>query len=257
MSKIHKTAIIDPKANIDNDVEIGPYCVIEGKVNIAKGTKLYNNVTVLNGATIGENNEIYPGAVIGGKPQDLKFSGEFTEVFLGNNNVIRECCTLNRGTMATGKTIIGDNCLFMAYSHAAHDTVIGNNVILANSVGIGGHVHLGDYVILGGLTGVHQFVHIGKYTMIGAHSMVVKDVIPYALFDGDPLTYEGLNVIGLKRRGFSVELIDKIKKVYGIIYGGEFNTTQALAKIAELNYQVPEIDYAINFIKNSKRGISK
>jgi len=261
MTKIHQTAIIHPQAEIDSSVEIGAYCVIEKGVKIGAGSKLYNNVSVFTGATIGENNEIFPNVVIAALPQDLKFlresKDEFTEVIIGNNNVIRECVTINRATLHTRKTVIGNNCLFMAYSHAAHDCVIGNNVILANSVALGGHVNIGDFAILGGLAGIHQFVHIGAHCMVGAASMVVKDVPPYSLFSGNDLKFSGLNLIGLKRRGFSDEAIESLKNAYHLLYRSGFNTTQALNKIKETVSLTPEVQYLIEFIESSKRGLAK
>jgi UDP-N-acetylglucosamine acyltransferase len=257
MTKIHPTAIINPKAEIDIDVEIGPFCVIDEDVKIMKGCKLYNNVSVFRYATIGENNIFYPGSVICALPQDIKFDGGFSEVIIGNNNTFRECVTVSRGTHATDKTVIGSNSLFMAYSHVAHDDRIGNSCILANSVALGGHVHLGDFVILGGLVGIHQFVSVGKYTMIGAHSMIVKDVPPYTLFSGNPVCYEGLNVIGLKRRGFSAESIDTLKTIYTLLYGSGLNVSQAVNKIKNEFKVEKEIAEVISFIENSRRGISK
>jgi len=257
MTKIHPTAIISPKAEIDSDVEIGPFCVIDDDVKIMKGCKLYNNVSIFRYATVGENNIFYPGTVICALPQDIKFDGGFSEVIIGNNNTFRECVTVSRGTHATDKTIIGNNSLFMAYSHVAHDDRIGNSCILANSVALGGHVHLEDFVILGGLVGIHQFVSIGKYSMIGAHSMIVKDVPPYTLFSGNPLSYEGLNVIGLKRKGFSGESIDLLKKVYTLLYNSGLNVSQAVDKIKNEFEIVNEVAEVLNFIEKSRRGLSK
>jgi UDP-N-acetylglucosamine acyltransferase len=257
MTKIHPTSIVSPKAEIDIDVEIGPFCVIDDDVKIMKGCKLYNNVSIFRYATIGENNIFYPGAVICALPQDIKFDGGFSEVFIGNNNTFRECVTVSRGTHATDKTVIGNNCLFMAYSHVAHDDRIGSNCILANSVALGGHVHLEDYVILGGLVGIHQFVSVGKYSMIGAHSMITKDVPPYTLFSGNPLYYEGLNVIGLKRRGFSGESITLLKTIYTLLYNSGLNVSQAVDKIKNEFKVENEVAEVINFIENSRRGLSK
>src|ERR1039457_222672 len=257
MTKIHPNAIISPKAEIDTDVEIGPFCVIDADVKIMKGCKLYNSVSIFNGARIGENNIFYPGSVISALPQDIKFDGGFPEVFIGNNNTFRECVTVSRGTHATDKTVIGNNSLFMAYSHVAHDGRIGSNCILANSVALGGHVHLEDFVILGGLVGIHQFVSVGKYTMIGAHSMIVKDVPPYTLFSGNPLCYEGLNVIGLKRRGFSAESITLLKSVYTLLYSPALNVSQAVDKIKNEFKLENEVAEVINFIEKSRRGLSK
>ncbi|MDR3668499.1 MAG: acyl-ACP--UDP-N-acetylglucosamine O-acyltransferase [Ignavibacteriaceae bacterium] len=257
MSNIHPTAIINPKAEIDSDVEIGPFCVIDEDVRILKGCKLYNNVSIYSHARIGENNIFYPGSVISALPQDIKFDGGFSEVIIGNNNTFRECVTVSRGTHATNKTVIENNSLFMAYAHVGHDGRIGNSCILANSVALGGHVHLEDYVILGGLVGIHQFVSVGKYTMIGAHSMIVKDVPPYTLFSGNPLCFEGLNVIGLKRRGFSAEAINTLKSIYTLLYSAGLNVSQAVDKIKNEFKVEKEVAEVISFIENSRRGLSK
>jgi UDP-N-acetylglucosamine acyltransferase len=257
MTQIHPTAIISPKAEIDIDVEIGPFCVIDEDVRIRKGCKLYNNVSIFSHARIGENNTFYPGAVISALPQDIKFDGGFSEVIIGNNNTFRECVTVSRGTHATNKTTIGNNSLFMAYAHVGHDGRIGNSCILANSVALGGHVHLEDFVILGGLVGIHQFVSVGKYSMIGAHSMIVKDVPPYTLFSGNPLYYEGLNVIGLKRKGFSSESIELLKKVYTLLYSSGLNVSQAVNKIKDEFKLENEVAEVISFIEKSRRGLSK
>ena len=257
MTKIHPNSIISSKAEIDVDVEICPFCVIDDDVKIMKGCKLYNNVSILNGARIGENNIFFPGTVISALPQDIKFDGGFSEVFIGNNNIFRECVSINRGTHATNKTIIGNNCLFMTSSHVGHDCRVGNNCILANCVGLGGHVHLEDYAIIGGIVGVHQFVSIGRHSMVGALSMVGKDVPPYTLFSGNPLNYEGLNVIGLRRRGFSGESIALLKNIYNILYTAGFNVSQAVAKIKNEFKLENEVAEVINFIEKSRRGLSK
>jgi UDP-N-acetylglucosamine acyltransferase len=257
MRKIHPSAIIDSKAEIADDVEIGPFCVIQEDVRIGKGTKLINNVSIFNGARLGENNVLYPGASISTTPQDLKFADEYTEVFIGNNNSIRECVTVSRATKDTKKTVIGNNCLLMAYSHVAHDCRLDNHCILANSAALGGHVMLEEYAILGGLVGIHQFVRIGKHSMIGAHSMVVKDVPPFSLYSGNPLEYNGLNIRGLRRRNFSDESIESLKKTYSLIFNSNLNTTQALEKIQTEIHLCEEVNYLITFIRESKRGISK
>ena|ERR1035437_579269 len=257
MTKIHPTSIISPKAEIDVDVEVGPFCVIDADVKIMKGCKLYNNISIFNGARIGENNIFFPGTVISALPQDIKFDGGFSEVFIGNNNTFREFVSINRGTHATNKTIIGNNCLFMANSHVGHDSRVGNNCIIANSTALGGHVHLEDFVILGGLVGVHQFVSVGKHSMVGALSMVAKDVPPYTLFSGNPLDYEGLNVIGLRRRGFSSESINLLKTIYSLLYRSGLNVSQAVNKIKNEFKLENEVAEVINFIEKSRRGLSK
>jgi UDP-N-acetylglucosamine acyltransferase len=257
MPVIHHTSIVAPGADISDNVEIGPFCLIEEDVKIGKGTKLLNHVTIYNGARLGEGNIIYPGAVIAGIPQDLKFKGEYSEVFIGNKNTIRECVTVSRATIEPYRTSIGDNCLLMAYSHVAHDCALGDNCILANSVALGGHVKIEDYVVCGGLVGVHQFVKLGKHSMIGAHSMVVKDVVPFALFSGDPLKYSGINTVGLKRRNFSQEKIELIRKALNLLFSSNFNVSQAVEKIINEFPGTDELDSLINFVKSSSRGIAK
>lgn len=257
MPKIHPSSIVSPKAEINDDVHIGPFCIIEEDVKIDSGTILLNNVNVYKGARIGKNNIFYSGAAISTTPQDLKFINEYSEVFIGDNNIIRECVTISRGTAAAFKTIIGNNCLFMAYSHVAHDCIVGDFCILANSVALAGHVEIEDFAICGGLVGVHQFVKIGKHAMIGAHSMVVKDIPPFALFSGNPIKYGGLNITGLKRRNFSAGSIELLKKGSNIIFNSELNVTQAVNKICEEFPENEELKYLVNFIRNSKRGIAR
>ena len=257
MPLIHPTSVIDPGADISEDVEIGPFCYIEKDVRIGKRTKLLNNVSLYNGSRLGEDNLVYPGAVISGIPQDLKYKGQYSEVFIGNKNTVRECVTISRATVEPFKTVIGNDCLLMAYSHVAHDCILGNKCILANSVALGGHVVVEDYAICGGLVGVHQFVRIGMHCMIGAHSMVVKDVVPYALFSGTPLKYSGINTVGLKRRNFSQEAIDLLKKALNLFFISNLNVSQAVDKIINELPRTNELEYLIDFVQTSKRGISK
>jgi UDP-N-acetylglucosamine acyltransferase len=257
MSKIHPTAIVSPEAKISSDVEIGPFAIIENDVEIGEGTIVHNNANIKAGARIGKNNIIYPFSVLAAIPQDLKFKGQYSQLVIGDNNSIREFVTISRSTIEGNKTIIGNNCLFMANSHTGHDCVIGNNCIVVNSVALAGHVVLEDNVVLGGLVGVHQFCKIGKNTMVGAHSMIVKDVPPYALFSGNPLQYEGLNMVGLRRRNFKLETIEEIKKAYKIIYNSGLNVSQAIEKIKSDIQQTEEIKHLVAFIENAGRGISK
>lgn len=257
MPKIHPTSIVSPDAQIADDVEIGPFCIVENDVKIDSGTKLLSHGVIYSGARIGKNNKIFPGAVIAAVPQDLKFNNEYTEVFIGDNNTIREAVTISRATSATKKTIVGNNNLLMAYVHIAHDCVVGNNCVLANGVELAGHVNVEDFVIIGGLTGVHQFTGIGKHAMIGACSKIVKDIPPFSLFSGNPISYEGLNIIGLRRRGFSAEAIASLKSAFSILYNSAYNTTQAVNKIKEEIKITDEVQHLLNFIQKSKRGISK
>ena len=218
-SSIHATAVIGKSAVLGEGVTVGPYSVIDDDVEIGNGTTIWPHVHIASGARIGSDCKIHSGAVISNEPQDLKFSGEKTYLYLGDRNVVRECVTLNRGTMATGKTVIGSDNLFMAYSHVGHDCVIGNHVVVANCVPFGGHCEVGDYVVIGGLAAVHQFVRIGRFSMLGGLSRITLDVPPFVMASGnETFRYEGLNSIGLKRRGFTSETITLIKSAYRIIF---------------------------------------
>lgn len=257
MTYIHPTAIVDPKAEIADNVTVGPYCTIAADVRIGEGTTLGPNVLVDNGARIGARCNIHQGTVVATPPQDLKYANEKTEFIIGDDCTIREYCTLNRGTTHSWKSAIGNNCLLMAYVHVAHDCQLGSNIIIANSTQMGGHCVIGDHAIIGGLTGIHQFSHIGSHVMIGALSRVVKDIPPYALCGGDPLRFEGLNSIGLRRRGFSRETIALLDRTYHALYRQGMNTTQALAWIKENLEQTPEVNTVVDFIEGSSRGIVK
>ena len=244
-------------AKIDKTVVIEPFVTIEKNVVIGKGTWIASNVTIMEGARIGENCRIFPGSVISAIPQDLKFNGEDSVVEIGNNTTIRECATINRGTSVTGKTIIGKHCLIMAYSHIAHDCLIGNNCVIANSVALAGHVTIGDYAILGGNAAVHQFVAIGKHSMISGGSLVRKDIPPYVKAAREPLSFIGINSIGLRRRGFTEEKITEIQNIYRILFQKNNNNSQAVIKIEAELESSPERDEITSFIKNSGRGIMK
>ena len=244
-------------AKIDKSVVIEPFVTIESNVVIGKGTWIGSNVTIMEGARIGENCRIFPGAVISAIPQDLKFNGEDSIVEIGDNTTIRECATVNRGTSATGKTIIGKNCLLMAYSHVAHDCNIGDNCVIVNGVALAGHVTIGDFAILGGNSAVHQFVTIGKHTMISGGSLVRKDVPPFVKAAREPLSYIGINSIGLRRREFTEEKINEIQDIYRILFQKKNNNSQAILKIEAELKSTPERDEIISFIKNSGRGIMK
>ncbi len=253
--QIDSHALVSPKAHIGDNVSVGPFSIVEDDVTIGAGTWIGPHVQISNGSTLGKNCKVHPGAVVGGPPQDLKYKGEPTTVEVGDNTVIRECVTLNRATVETGRTIIGSDCLFMAYTHVAHDCRVGNNVILANCSPLGGHVHLGDYVIIGGMTPVHQFVHIGDHAMIGGGFRAVKDVPPYALCGQEPLCFEGLNIVGLRRRGFTPKAIELLDKTYRLIYRSNLNVSQAVARVKEEVELVPEVMKVLTFIAESKRGI--
>lgn len=254
----HPTAIVSPKAKIGNDVQIGPFTIIEDDVEIGDGTKIFSNVYIANGTTIGKNCVIYPGAVIGTKPQDLKFDNSPTKVIIGDNNEIREYVTIHRGTQSTRITIIGSNNLLMAYTHIAHDCRIGNNIVFANVVQLGGHVIVEDWAVIGGVAKIHQFCKIGCHTMIGGDVKLTKDVAPYTLVGENPPKVDGVNKIGLRRRGFQNELIEEIVKFYRIVFHSGLNNTDGIKRYLELKDgdTLPhEIQHCIDFIRNSQRGV--
>ncbi len=250
-------AYIHPDAKIAPTVVIEPFVTIDKNVVIGEGTRIGSNVTIMEGVRIGKNCTIFPGAVIGAIPQDLKFQGEDTLAIIGNNTTIRECVTINRGTAAKGRTIVGDNCLLMAYCHVAHDCTIGNNVIMSNATQVGGEVTIDDYAILSGGTLVHQFSHIGSHVMIQGGSRVNKDVPPYVKAGRDPLSYAGINSIGLRRRGFSNEQIRDIQDIYRYVYLSGMNTSHAVERIEAELPATKERDEILQFIRNSPRGIIK
>ena len=219
---------IDPQAKLAKNVVVEPFVTIEKNVEIGSGTWIGSNVTIMEGARVGENCEIFPGAVISAIPQDLKFEGEESLAIIGDNTIIRECATINRATKATGKTIVGKNCLIMAYAHIAHDCVIGNNAIVVNNVAMGGHVEIGEHAIIGGLTAVHQFIKIGKHCMVSGGSLVRKDIPPYVKAGREPLSFIGINSIGLRRKKFSESEITEIQDIYRILYQKGNNNTQAI-----------------------------
>lgn len=246
---------IHPNAKIGKDVVIGPFVTIEEDVVIGDGTKIDSNVCILNGARIGNNCKICASAVIAGEPQDLKFKGEYSTAEIGDNTIIREFATVNRGTASRGKTVIGDRCLIMAYSHIAHDCILQNNIIVANASQIAGEVEIADFATIGGGTLVHQFTKIGAHVMIQGGSHVNKDIPPYIIAGHVPTFYAGINLIGLQRRGFSPEKIAAIQDIYRIIYMSGLNNTKAIEKINEEIPQSDERDNIVKFISESSRGI--
>ncbi len=254
---MHNLVHISPKAKIDSSVKIDSFTTIHEDVEIGANTWIGSNVTIYPGARIGENVKIFPGAVISAIPQDLKFKGEYTTLEIGNNTTIRECATLNRGTEDKWKTIIGENCLIMAYVHVAHDCSISNNVIIANAVQMAGHVEVGEYSIIGGSSAIHQFTKIGKHCMISGGSLVRKDVPHFTKSGREPLTYAGINSLGLKRRGFSDSKIEEINESYRYIYQRGLNTKSALEEIEKNILPSKERDEIIDFIRSSERGIMK
>ena len=252
---IDPRSVVSPEAKIGENVKIGPFTLIEDDVVIGDNTEIGSNVLIASGTRIGKNCKVFHGASLGTIPQDLKFKGEKTTLEIGDNTIIREFCMLNRGTAYSGKTVIGSNCFLMAYVHVAHDCVIGNNVILANAVNLGGHVVIEDWVIIGGMVPVHQFVRIGQHAFIGGGYRVTKDVPPYIMAGREPLRFEGLNIVGLKRRNFPPETIKKIELAYKIIYQSNLTVSKAIEEIPKRINMIPEVENIINFIKASKRGI--
>lgn len=248
-------AYIHPNAQIGKDVTIGPFTYIAGNVVIGDGTWIGPNVTILDGARIGKNCRVFPGAVISAIPQDLKFKGEETTAEVGDNTTMRECVTVNRGTASKGKTVVGSNCLLMAYVHIAHDCVVGNNIILGNGTQLAGEVEIDDHAILSAHVLVHQFERIGSHVIIQGGTKVNKDIPPYIVAAREPITFAGINIIGLRRRGFSPEKIGEIQEFYRVLYNKGLNVTQALAQIEGNMPQSAERDLVINFIRGSKRGI--
>ncbi len=246
---------IHPNAKIGNNVKIGSFVTIEEDVVIGDNCIIHSNASILDGTRLGEKCQIFPGAIVGSIPQDLKYNGEDSVLTIGNNVIIREYCTINRGTEANYSTEIMDNCLIMAYCHIAHDCIIRENCILSNSVTLAGHIEIGPKTVMGGLTAVHQFVRIGDHVMVGGGSLVRKDVPPYVKAAREPLAYAGVNSIGLRRRGFSTDQIDNIRDIYRILYIKGNNTSQALLEIKSNFGDTPEKTNILSFIQNADRGI--
>ena len=251
----HPLAFIHPEAKIADNVTVDPFATIEKDVVIGEGTHIYSHALIMDGARIGKNCRIFPGAVIAGIPQDLKFHGEESVAIIGDNTTIRECATINRGTESKGETKVGSNTLIMAYTHVGHDSSVGNNCIVANSTQIAGEVEIDDYAVIGGASAVHQFTKIGCHAMIQGGSLVGKDVPPYVTAGRLPISYAGLNSIGLRRRGFTNETINAIQDIYRIIYQSGLNVSAAIAKVEAEVAPSPERDVIISFIKGSARGI--
>ena len=256
--KIHPTAIISPEASLGDGVEVGPYTIIGHDVTIGKDTVIGPHVVIEAHTDIGKGNRIFQFCSLGGIPQDLKFEGEESRVVIGNNNTFREYVTVNRATSADiGVTIVGDNNFLMAYCHVAHNCKLGNNIVMANAVNLSGHIHIEDYAIIGGLTGVHQFTRIGCHCMIGGASAVVKDISPYVLATGNHAEICGLNLIGLRRRGFTKETIRALKKAYIMLFRSEHLLSVSLEMVEKEYNNTPEVRHLLEFIKKSERGICR
>ncbi|MFD2098663.1 acyl-ACP--UDP-N-acetylglucosamine O-acyltransferase [Flagellimonas iocasae] len=250
-------AYVHPGAKIAKNVVIEPFTTIHNNVTIGEGTWIGSNVTIMEGARIGKNCNIFPGAIISAMPQDLKYQGEDTTVQIGDNTTIRECATINKGTSDRMKTVIGNNCLIMAYCHVAHDCVVGDGCIFSNNSTLAGHVTIGQNVVLAGMVAVHQFVSIGNHAFVTGGSLVRKDVPPFVKAAREPLSYVGINSIGLRRRGFEAEKIREIQNIYRILYQQNYNNSQAASIIEAEMEATPERDEILQFIRDSQRGIMK
>lgn len=255
MSEIHPTALVDSSAQLGTGVVVGPYCIIEAEVIVGDGTIIGPHAHLASGTRIGRDCRIFTGATLGSIPQDLKFGQEESLLVIGDRTTIREYATLNRGTKESGKTVIGSDCLLMAYSHVAHDCVIGDHCILANAVNLAGHVIIEDWASIGGMVPVHQFVRIGQHAFVGGGYRVPKDVPPYILAVSEPLQYGGLNGVGLKRRGFSDESLRQLKRAFRILYKSNRNVSQAVAALQALPEKSAEVLNLLAFIEGGSRGL--
>lgn len=255
MSSISNQAYIHPEAKIGENVTVEPFAFIDQNVEIGEGTVIMSGANIRSGSRIGKNCKIFPGAVIAGIPQDLKFRGEDSLAIIGDGTMIRECVTVNRGTASKERTVVGNNCLLMAYSHIAHDCVLSDSVIIGNATQLAGEVEVGHHAILSGGTLVHQFSRIGMYVMIQGGTRLGKDIPPYVIAGREPVCYSGLNLVGLRRNGFSNEKINEIQEIYRTIYQAGFNFSDAVNKIEKEFEETPEMRLIVDFIKSSPRGI--
>lgn len=255
MNTVSNLAFVHPEANLGDNVIVEPFAYIDSNTEIGDGTLVMTNATILNGARIGKNCTIFPHATIAGIPQDLKFVGEETIAAIGDNTTIRECATVNRGTSSRGATIVGKDCLIMAYSHVAHDCILHDHVILGNSTQLAGEVEIDDYAIISGGTLVHQFSKIGAHTMIQGGSKIPKDIPPFIMVGREPIIFVGLNVVGLRRRGFSSERINSIQEIYRYLYQSGHNVSQAIERIKNELPESAEKQQILEFVQSSSRGI--
>lgn len=255
--KIHETAVVHPGARIGKDVEIGPYAVIGENVSIGDGTKISPHVVIDGWTSIGKKCVIYPSVSIGAEPQDLKFRGEKSYVFIGDNTTLREFVTVNRATGEDEETRIGSNCLLQAYTHVAHNCIVGNNVIMSNCATLAGHVVVEDRAVIGGLAGVHQFVKIGRNAMVGGLTKIVQDVPPFVIVDGNPAKVCGLNNVGLARAGVSETAKRNLKKAYRTLYRSNLSLTQAIAVMEQELDSCEEVEHFLRFLRNAERGICR
>lgn len=253
---INKLALIDPSAKIADNVEIGPWTLIGPNVEIGEGTWIGPHAVIQGPTRIGKDNKIFQFASIGEAPQDKKYQGEPTVLQIGDRNIFRECCTIHRGTMNGRKeTIIGDDNLFMAYTHVAHDCIVGNNIIFSNNASIAGHVTVGDYACLGGMVGVHQFCSVGSHSFAAGGAIIYKDVPPFITVSGYPAEAHGLNTVGLERRGYNTETMAALRRAYKIIFRQSFTLQEAITELKAMMGEIPEILLLVEFLSNSTRGI--
>lgn len=252
---IHPTAIVSPKAKVPQAIEIGPYCVIGDDVELGEDCVLMNHVSISGPTVIGKRNLFHPFSCVGGKTQDLKYAGEPTYLEIGDDNDFRECVTINRGTGAGEKTIVGSKNLLQSYAHVAHNCVLGDHCIISSHGTLAGHILMEDYSILSGLSGVHQYCRLGRHSLVGGCTKIVQDVPPFCIADGSPAQIRTINIVGLQRRGFSQEKVILIRKAYKALYNPKLNTSQAVAELEEKWGEIEEIKQLIQFVKTSERGI--
>lgn len=252
---ISPLAYVHPNAKLGEGVIIEAFAFVDDNVEIGDGTYIMSKADVRNGSRIGKNCKIFPGAAIGGIPQDLKFNGENTLAIIGDNTTVRECVTINRGTVSKGETVVGSNCLLMAYSHIAHDCIVRDNVIIGNATQLAGEVEIFDYAILSGSVLVHQFTRIGEHVMIQGGTRLGKDIPPFVIAGREPVSYSGINLVGLRRKGFSNEKINEIQEIYRLIYQSGLNFSDAIVKIEAEFEKTPEMELIVSFVKESPRGI--
>lgn len=255
MNTVSNLAFVHPEAKLGDNIIVEPFAFVDQNTEIGDGTRIMSHSTILNGARIGKNCIIFPHATIAGVPQDLKFQGEDTTAVIGDNTIVRECATVNRGTASRGTTIVGSDCLIMAYSHVAHDCILKNNVILGNATQLAGEVEIDDYAIISGGTLIHQFTRVGAHVMIQGGSKIPKDIPPFVLVGRDPIVFMGLNVVGLRRRGFNSEQINSMQEIYRYIYQTGNNVSQAIEKIEKELPETAERNHILEFIRSSSRGI--
>ena len=254
---IHPSAVVSPRARLGKGVVIGPFAVVEDDVAIGEACEIRAHAVIKRFTELGSHNTVHEGAVLGGEPQDVAFKGEDSRLVIGDRNLIREGVTIHRSTKPGGATVVGSDCFLMAYAHVAHDNRLGDRVIVANNVMLAGHVEIAERAFLGGGVGVHQFCRVGRHAFIGAHSVVVKDALPFARTVGNHARCYGQNTIGLRRRGFSDDEVRRISKAFRLLLAAKLNTTQALEVIKRELSGRPEIDYLVEFIETSERGVTK